>query len=83
MSRKPARKPPTPATDAADFGRLLTAREVAARLGLCVETIRRLVLRGALPSVKLGTRLGAPGGVHRIPERCVNEWIARNLTAAA
>jgi len=78
MRRTPA--PPPPAPD--DFGRMLTTAQVAERLGLSTDTVCKLILRGELPSVKLGTRLGQTGGIHRIPERCVNEWIARNLTTA-
>ena len=36
--------------------RLLEANEAATQLGICKRTLRRLVIRGKLETVKLGTR---------------------------
>jgi excisionase family DNA binding protein len=54
---------------AADIGRLLTAREVAARLGVTAETVLRWTRRGELPAFKL------PGGAIRFREGELNDWL--------
>jgi excisionase family DNA binding protein len=56
-------------------GRLLTAREVADRLGVTAETVLRWTRRGELPAFKL------PGGAIRFREAELDEWLERHATA--
>jgi excisionase family DNA binding protein len=49
---------------------LLTARDVADRLGLTAETILRYVRAGDLPAIKL------PGGAVRVKASKLDEWLA-------
>ncbi|WP_225409264.1 helix-turn-helix domain-containing protein [Stigmatella hybrida] len=49
MLLRPALLPPR----AGEPGRLLTVREVAARLGVCRATVYRLCSQGALPHIRL------------------------------
>jgi excisionase family DNA binding protein len=57
--------------------RLLTARQVAARLGLSAETILRWTRRSDLPGFKL------PGGAIRYREADIDAWLAEHATGAA
>jgi excisionase family DNA binding protein len=56
--------------------RLLTAREVADRLGLSAETILRWTRRGDLPAIRL------PGGAIRYRESDLERWLASRATVA-
>jgi excisionase family DNA binding protein len=56
--------------------RLLTAREVADRLGVTAETILRWTRRGELPAFRL------PGGAIRFREDELDEWLAQRATGA-
>jgi excisionase family DNA binding protein len=55
--------------------RLLTLRAASERLGLSDWTLRKWALQGRIDSVRLGGR-------RLIPERVVNDLIARNLQKA-
>jgi len=55
--------------------RLLTAREVADRLGLSTETVLAWVRRGELPAFRLGRAV-------RFRESDLDEWLAKRATAA-
>jgi excisionase family DNA binding protein len=56
--------------------RLLTAREVADRLGLkTVETVLRWTRRGALPGYRM------PGGAIRTREDELEAWLEQHSTA--
>jgi excisionase family DNA binding protein len=54
--------------------RLLTAREVAERLGFSTETILRWARRGELPAIRL------PGGAIRFRESDLEWWLASRAT---
>jgi excisionase family DNA binding protein len=56
--------------------RLLTAREVAERLGVFPGTVLRWVRRGELPAIRL------PGGALRFSERALDEWLAARTVGA-
>lgn len=55
--------------------RLLTAREVAERFGLTVETVLRWTRRGELPAFKLGAAI-------RYREADLEAWLERHATAS-
>ena len=55
-------------------GRLLTAREVADRLGVSAETVLRWARRHEMPSVHLSNR------AIRFPEGDIDAWIASRTT---
>jgi excisionase family DNA binding protein len=57
--------------------RLLTAREVAERLGVSTETVLRWVRRGELSAIRL------PGGALRFRETAFEAWLAARATGAA
>jgi excisionase family DNA binding protein len=54
--------------------RLLTARDVAERLGVSTETVLRWVRCGELPAFKL------PGGAIRFREDALDRWLAERAT---
>jgi excisionase family DNA binding protein len=54
--------------------RLLTAREVADRLGVSAETVLRWARRGVLPAVYLSSR------AIRFPERELDGWLESRAT---
>jgi excisionase family DNA binding protein len=56
--------------------RLLTAREVAERFGLTVETVLRWTRRGEMPAFKLGTAV-------RYRESELEAWLVERMTGAA
>lgn len=56
--------------------RLLTARQVADRLGVTAETILRWTRRGDLPGFKL------PGGAIRFRSADIDAWLATHATGA-
>ena len=74
----PPRQPEPPATEQApDF---LTAAQLAARLGVSRETVRRLAIAGALPHTVVcrGTRKTT----RRYPRRFADEFAASGLDTA-
>ena len=74
----PPRRPPPPETEqAADF---LTAAQLAQRLGVSRETIRRLAIAGTLPHTVVchGTRKTT----RRYPRRFAEEFAASGLEIA-
>lgn len=56
---------------------LLTARQAADRLGLCAETIRRLIDRGDLRAINIGGDQSRTSVRWRIDPRDLDAWIAR------
>ena len=74
----PPRRPPPPETDqAADF---LTAAQLARRLGVSRETVRRLAIAGTLPHTIV--RQGARKTTRRYPRRFAEEFAASGLEVA-
>ena len=73
----PPRQPAPPGTEAPDF---LTAAQLAARLGVSRETVRRLAITGALPHTVVcrGTRKTT----RRFPRRFADEFAASGLDTA-
>ena len=73
----PPPRPPEPTRDTADF---LTAAQLAARLGVSRETVRRLAIAGALPHTVVcrGTRKTT----RRYPRRFADEFAASGLDVA-
>jgi excisionase family DNA binding protein len=53
---------------------LLTAREVAALLGVSAETVLRWTRRGELPAIRL------PGGAIRYRESDFDDWLEERAT---
>lgn len=47
--------------------------EVAAILGVCSRTVRKMVKRGEVPSIRLGRKLG-------IPEPALTRWLTDPTT---
>jgi len=73
----PPRRPPPPETeDSADF---LTAAQLARRLGISRETVRRLAIAGALPHIVVSQ--GARKTTRRYPRRFADEFAASGLDA--
>jgi excisionase family DNA binding protein len=74
----PPRAPAPPETeDAADF---LTAAQLAQRLGISRETVRRLAIAGALPHTVVCQ--GARKTTRRYPRRFAEEFAASGLEVA-
>ena len=75
----PPRAPAPPETEdaAADF---LTAAQLAQRLGISRETVRRLAIAGALPHTVVCQ--GARKTTRRYPRRFADEFAASGLDAA-
>ena len=74
----PPRPPAPPETkDAADF---LTAAQLARRLGVSRETVRRLAIAGTLPHTVVCQ--GARKTTRRYPRRFAEEFAASGLEAA-
>ena len=74
----PPRRPPPPETDqAADF---LTVAQLARRLGVSRETVRRLAIAGALPHTVVCQ--GARKTTRRYPRRFAEEFAASGLDVA-
>ena len=70
----PRRPPPSGADEAADF---LTAAQLARRLGVSRETVRRLAIAGALPHTIVCQ--GARKTTRRYPRRFAEEFAASGL----
>jgi len=75
----PAPRPPAPpeAGEAADF---LTAAQLARRLGVSRETVRRLAIAGALPHTVVCQ--GARKATRRYPRRFAEDFAASGLDVA-
>ena len=75
----PPRRPPPPETEEepADF---LTAAQLARRLGVSRETVRRLAIAGALPHTVVCH--GARKTTRRYPRRFAEEFAASGLEVA-
>ncbi len=58
-------------------GRLLTAREVADKLGVSAETVLRWRRKGLIPAIEL------PGGAIRFRENELDEWLTARATRPA
>ena len=56
------------------MSRLLTAREIAQRLGVSAETVLRWARRGEVPFIRL------PGGAIRFREDEIEEWLEERAT---
>lgn len=61
-----------------DAKRLLTADEVAARLRLSTEHVRRLMGAGVLPAFRVGTE-----GSWRMKRAALERWVEQSESAAA
>jgi excisionase family DNA binding protein len=61
-------------------GRLLTIREVAAQLRVSQRTVERLLAKGELPALQVGSHPRAPV---RIDEAELEEWLYGDPGAAA
>jgi excisionase family DNA binding protein len=70
------RQPEPPAAQEPDF---LTAAQLAARLGVSRETVRRLAIAGALPHTVVCR--GARKTTRRFPRRFADEFAASGLDA--
>jgi excisionase family DNA binding protein len=71
----PPRQPPPPSTaDPPDF---LTAAQLAARLGVSRETVRRLAIAGALPHTVVCR--GSRKTTRRFPRRFADDFAASGL----
>jgi len=73
----PRRPPPPETEEAADF---LTAAQLARRLGVSRETVRRLAIAGALPHTVVCH--GARKTTRRYPRRFAEEFAASGLEVA-
>ena len=73
----PRRPPPTETDQTADF---LTAAQLARRLGVSRETVRRLAIAGALPHTVVCQ--GARKTTRRYPRRFADEFAASGLDMA-
>jgi len=73
----PPRQPGPPSVQAPDF---LTAAQLAARLGVSRETVRRLAITGALPHTVVCR--GARKTTRRYPRRFADEFAASGLDTA-
>jgi excisionase family DNA binding protein len=73
----PPREPEPPGTDAPDF---LTAAQLAARLGVSRETVRRLAIAGALPHTVVCR--GNRKTTRRYPRRFADDFAASGLDVA-
>ena len=63
----------TPNAAPSPLPRLLSVREVAAYLGVCTKTVRRLIAAGALPTTRIGHHL-------RIVEADLAAYLAQGKT---
>jgi hypothetical protein len=73
----PRRPPPSETEDSADF---LTAAQLASRLGISRETVRRLAIAGVLPHTVACQ--GACKTTRRYPRRFADEFAASGLDTA-
>jgi excisionase family DNA binding protein len=73
----PPRRPEPPGADAPDF---LTAAQLAVRLGISRETVRRLAISGALPHTVVCR--GDRKTTRRYPRRFADDFAASGLDTA-
>ena len=76
----PPRRPPPPETETEESADFLTAAQLARRLGLSRETVRRLAIAGALPHTVVCH--GARKTTRRYPRRFAEEFAASGLEVA-
>jgi excisionase family DNA binding protein len=58
-----------------DEQRLLTATEVASRLGLARSRVHTLIAEGSLPTIRVGKRA-------RVPVAALEAWVKRNTAGS-
>ena len=76
----PPRRPPPPETGTEEEADFLTAAQLARRLGVSRETVRRLAIAGALPHTVVCH--GARKTTRRFPWRFAEEFAASGLEVA-
>ena len=76
----PPRRPPPPETETEEPADFLTAAQLARRLGVSRETVRRLAIAGALPHTVVCH--GARKTTRRYPRRFAEEFAASGLEVA-
>ncbi|HEY3651034.1 MAG TPA: helix-turn-helix domain-containing protein [Streptosporangiaceae bacterium] len=76
----PPRRPPPSETKTEEPADFLTAAQLARRLGVSRETVRRLAIAGALPHTVVCH--GARKTTRRYPRRFADEFAASGLEAA-
>ena len=76
----PPRRPPPPETETEEPADFLTAEQLARRLGVSRETVRRLAIAGALPHTVVCH--GARKTTRRYPRRFAEEFAASGLEVA-
>jgi excisionase family DNA binding protein len=76
----PPRRPPPPETETEEPADFLTAAQLARRLGLSRETVRRLAIAGTLPHTVVCH--GARKTTRRYPRRFAEEFAAGGLEVA-
>jgi excisionase family DNA binding protein len=76
----PPRHPPPPGTQTGEAADFLTAAQLARRLGVSRETVRRLAIAGALPYTVVCQ--GARKTTRRYPRRFADEFAASGLEVA-
>ena len=76
----PPRRPPPPETETEEQADFLTAAQLARRLGVSRETVRRLAIAGALPHTVVCH--GARKTTRRYPRRFADDFAASGLEVA-
>ena len=76
----PPRRPPPPETETEEPADFLTAAQLARRLGVSRETVRRLAVAGTLPHTVVCH--GARKTTRRFPRRFAEEFAASGLEVA-
>ena len=76
----PPRRPPPPETEREEPADFLTAAQLARRLGVSRETVRRLAIAGTLPHTVVCH--GARKTTRRYPRRFAEEFAASGLEVA-
>ena len=76
----PPRRPPPPETETEEPADFLTTAQLARRLGVSRETVRRLAIAGTLPHTVVCH--GARKTTRRFPRRFAEEFAASGLEAA-
>jgi excisionase family DNA binding protein len=74
------RRPPTPETETEEPADFLTAAQLARRLGVSRETVRRLAIAGTLPHTVVCH--GARKTTRRYPRRFAEDFAASGLEVA-
>ena len=76
----PPRRPPPPETETEEPADFLTAAQLARRLGVSRETVRRLAIAGVLPHTVVCR--GARKTTRRFPRRFADDFAASGLNVA-